>query len=117
MARNLENSTSENSNIQEMGPRRSTRLNVIIGGAASLLRGSTMATTAVATTRDKVHGTTTTTTARAVPLKQAQAMPLKQAQAVPSKAHGTKAMTQAMSLQAQRVAKPSHSLAPTCATR
>ena len=32
MARNLENSTSENSNIQEMGPRRSTRLNVTISG-------------------------------------------------------------------------------------
>ena len=35
MARNLENSTSENSNIQEMGPRRSTRLNVTISGVAS----------------------------------------------------------------------------------
>ncbi|KAM1212213.1 hypothetical protein ACFX2G_003864 [Malus domestica] len=75
-----------------MGPRRSTRLNVIIG-AAQLLRGSTMATTAVATTvtitRGEVHGTATT--ARAVPSKLARA----QTQAVPSKAHGTKATTQA----------------------
>ena len=47
MARNLENSTSENYNIQEMGPRRSTRLNVIICGATPPLRGSTMATTMV----------------------------------------------------------------------
>ncbi|KAM1352736.1 hypothetical protein ACFX2H_032303 [Malus domestica] len=70
MARNLENSTSENSNIQEMGPQRSTRLNVVIG-AAPLLQGSTMATTAVAitviTTRGEVHSTTTT--ARAMPFK------------------------------------------------
>ena len=50
MARNLENSTSENSNIQEMGPRRSTRLNMTISGVAPSPRGSTMATTAVATT-------------------------------------------------------------------
>ncbi|KAM1213630.1 hypothetical protein ACFX2G_005104 [Malus domestica] len=69
-----------------MGPRRSTRLNVIIGAAPSL-RGSTMATTAVAitvtTTRGEVHGTSTT------------------ARAVPSKAHDTKATTQVMSLQAK----------------
>ncbi|KAM1954266.1 hypothetical protein ACFX1T_023633 [Malus domestica] len=69
-----------------MGPRRSTRLNVIIGAAPSLL-GSTMATTAVATIvtiiHNEVHGTATT------------------ARAMPSKAHGTKATTQAMSLQAQ----------------
>ena len=63
MARNLENSTSENSNIQEMGPRRSTMLNVTISGAAPPLRGSTMATTAVATkatTSGEVHGTKAT---------------------------------------------------------
>ncbi|KAM1219614.1 hypothetical protein ACFX2G_047662 [Malus domestica] len=70
-----------------MGPRQSTRLNVIIGAAPSL-RGSTMATTAVATTvtttRGEVYGTATT------------------ARAVPSKAQDTKVMAQAMSLQAQR---------------
>ncbi|KAM1420516.1 hypothetical protein ACFX2I_002878 [Malus domestica] len=70
-----------------MGPRRSTRLNVILG-AAPLLRGSTMATTTVATTVTttcgEVHDTATT------------------ARAVSSKAHGTKATTQAMSVQAQR---------------
>ncbi|KAM0974470.1 hypothetical protein FF1_017671 [Malus domestica] len=56
--------------------------------AASSLRGSTMATIAVATTVTttcgEVYGTTTT------------------ARAMPSKAHGTKATAQAMSLQAQR---------------
>ncbi|XP_048433123.1 predicted GPI-anchored protein 58 [Pyrus x bretschneideri] len=73
-----------------MGSRRSTRLNVILGGAAPPPQGSTMGTTAVAT-RGEVHGTTTT----------ARAVPPKQAQVVPSKAHGTKAMTQAMSFQAK----------------
>ncbi|KAM0985163.1 hypothetical protein FF1_012545 [Malus domestica] len=70
-----------------MGPRRSMRQNVIIGAAPSL-RGSTMVTTAVATTVTTTHGEVygITTTARDVP----------------SKAHGTKATTQAMSLQAQR---------------
>ncbi|KAM2321641.1 hypothetical protein ACFXTH_018401 [Malus domestica] len=64
-----------------MGPRRSMRLNVIIKVAPSL-PGSTMATTAVATTVtitcSEVHGTAT------------------MAQAVPSKAHDTKAMAQVM---------------------
>ncbi|KAM1030700.1 hypothetical protein ACFX2C_034568 [Malus domestica] len=36
---------------------------------------------------------------------------------MPSKAHGTKVMAQAKSLNAQRVAKPSLSLAPAYATR
>ena len=57
MVRNLENSMSNNSNIQDVGPRRSTRLNVALGEMAPLPRGSTMGTTAV-TTRDEVHGTT-----------------------------------------------------------
>ncbi|KAM1266234.1 hypothetical protein ACFX2J_035828 [Malus domestica] len=43
MARNLENSTSENSNTQEIEPRRSMRLNVVIGEVVPPLRGSTMA--------------------------------------------------------------------------
>ncbi|KAM1025466.1 hypothetical protein FF1_038552 [Malus domestica] len=76
MARNLENSTSENSNIQGMGPQRSTRLNATINGAAPPPRVSTTGTTTVATsiaTHDEVHGAFTT------------------AQAMPSKAHGTKA--------------------------
>ncbi|KAM1067862.1 hypothetical protein ACFX2B_022868 [Malus domestica] len=63
MARNLENSTSENSNVQEMGLRRSVRLNAIIRGAASSSRASTMGTTVVATsvaTRGEVHGAFTT---------------------------------------------------------
>ncbi|KAM1758894.1 hypothetical protein TB2_007785 [Malus domestica] len=77
-----------------MGLRRSTRLNVTIGGAAPP-RVSTTRTTTVATLvaiRSEVHGTTTT----------ARVVPPKQSQAVSSKAHGTKAMTQTMSLQAQR---------------
>ena len=57
MVRNLENSTSNNSNIQDVGPRRSTRLNVALGEMAPLPRGSTMGTTAV-TTRSEVHGAT-----------------------------------------------------------
>ena len=57
MVRNLENSMSNNSNIQDVGPRRSTRLNVALGEMAPLPRGSTMGTTAV-TTRGEVHGTT-----------------------------------------------------------
>ncbi|KAM1207325.1 hypothetical protein ACFX13_008034 [Malus domestica] len=78
-----------------MGPRRFTRLNVTIGGAAPPPRVSTTRTTAVATlvaTRGEVHGTTTT----------ARAVPPKKSQAVSFKAHDTKAMTQTMSLQAQR---------------
>ncbi|KAM2062353.1 hypothetical protein ACFX1T_047310 [Malus domestica] len=76
MARNLENSTSENSNVQEMGLQRSVRLNATISGAAPPPRVSTMGTTTVATlvaTRGEVHGAFIT------------------ARAVPSKAHGTKA--------------------------
>ncbi|KAM2538499.1 hypothetical protein TB2_023939 [Malus domestica] len=88
-----------------MGPLQSTRLNVIIG-EAPLLRCSTMATTAVATTvtitRDEVHSTTTT--ARAVPSKYAQA----QAQAVPSKAYDTKATAQALHSHASRTEQPTH---------
>ncbi|KAM1692893.1 hypothetical protein ACFX2K_032456 [Malus domestica] len=60
-----------------MGPRRSTRLNVILGGAAPPPQGSTTGPTVVATTIatcGEVHGVTTTT-ARAVPPKQAQREP------------------------------------------
>ena len=53
MVRNLENSTSNNSNIQEVGPRRSTRLNVALGEMAPLPRGST-----TGTTRGEVHSAT-----------------------------------------------------------
>ncbi|KAM1268110.1 hypothetical protein ACFX2G_000452 [Malus domestica] len=70
-----------------MGPRRSTRLNAKISGAAPPPRVSTMGTTAVATsvaTRGEVHDAFTT------------------ARPVPSKAHGIKATAQPMSLQAQR---------------
>ncbi|KAM2298353.1 hypothetical protein ACFX1X_000328 [Malus domestica] len=70
-----------------MGPRQSMRLNATISGATPPQRVSTMGTTMVATSvanRGEVHGTFTT------------------ARAVPSKANGTKAMAQAMSLQAQR---------------
>ncbi|KAM1536142.1 hypothetical protein ACFX1Z_015070 [Malus domestica] len=75
-----------------MGLRQSTRLNVTIGGLAPPPRVSTTGTTAVIATRGEVHGTTT----------RARAVPPKQSQALPSKAHDTKAMTQAMSLQAHR---------------
>ncbi|KAM2866191.1 hypothetical protein COP2_022270 [Malus domestica] len=91
-----------------MGLWRSVRLNVTISGVAPPPRVSTTGTTTVATsvaTRGEVHGVFTT------------------ARAVPSKAHGTKATTQAMSLQAQlelnvlpSQAKPSPSLAPMCIT-
>ncbi|KAM2014761.1 hypothetical protein ACFX16_045373 [Malus domestica] len=86
-----------------MGSRRSMRLNVTIGGMTPPPRVSTTGTTAMATmvaTRNEVHGFTT------------------MARAVQSKvAHGTKATTQAMSLHAQRVAKPSPSLTPLCIVR
>ena len=95
MARNLGNSTSDNSNIQEMGPRRSTRLNVVLGGTTPLPRGSTMATTAV-TTRDEVHGTTT----------MAQIVPPRQVQAVPHKAHSAKATARASNSRASRIEQP-----------
>ncbi|KAM0968314.1 hypothetical protein ACFX2A_016981 [Malus domestica] len=98
MARNLENSTSENSNVQEMGLRRSVRLNATIRGAASSSRASTMGTTVVATsvaTRGEVHGAFTT------------------ARAVPSKAHGTKTTIQAVpSKFTWTQAQASHSHAP-----
>ncbi|KAM2276548.1 hypothetical protein ACFXTI_034968 [Malus domestica] len=84
-----------------MGLRRFVRLNATISGAAPPPQVSTTGTTTVATsvaTCGEVHGAFTT------------------ARALPSKAHGTKATTQAMSLQAQRVAKPSPSLAPMCIT-
>ena len=78
MARNLENSTSENSNIQEMGPQRSTRLNVILSGAAPPPRVSTAVATTVAT-HDEVHGAKATAQAM---LLQAQREP----NALPSRA-------------------------------
>ncbi|KAM1032446.1 hypothetical protein ACFX2C_036111 [Malus domestica] len=70
MTRNLENSASKNSSIQEMGLRRSIRQNATRRGAASSPRASTMGTTVMATsvaTRGEVHGAFTT--ARAVPSK------------------------------------------------
>ncbi|KAM1980396.1 hypothetical protein ACFX15_037019 [Malus domestica] len=81
-----------------MGPWQSTRLNVTISGAAPPPRVSTTGTTMAATMVaicGEVHGVTTT------------------ARAVPSKAHDTKATTQAMSFQAQREpnALPSRALA------
>ncbi|KAM1370312.1 hypothetical protein ACFX2F_040788 [Malus domestica] len=82
MARNLENSTSENSNVQEMGLRRSVRLNATISGAAPPPRVSATRTTTVAAsvaTCGEVHGAFTT--AQAVPSKLARV----RAQAVPSK--------------------------------
>ena len=98
MARNLENSTSENSNVQEMGLRRSVRLNATISGAAPPPRVSTMGTTTVATsvaTRGEVHGAFIT------------------ARAVPSKAHGTKATAQVVPSKFARArAQASHSHAP-----
>ncbi|KAM1691611.1 hypothetical protein ACFXTN_030381 [Malus domestica] len=97
MARNLENSTSENSNVQEMGLRRSVRLNATISGVAPPPRVSTMGTTTVATsvaTRGEVHGAFTT------------------ARAVPSKAHDTKATAQVVPSKFARArAQASYSLA------
>ncbi|KAM1686894.1 hypothetical protein ACFX2K_034939 [Malus domestica] len=75
MARNLENSTSENSNVQETGLRRSVRLNATISGSAPLR---------LVATRGKVHGVFST--ARAVPSKFARA----RAQASHSHASHTK---------------------------
>ena len=95
MARNLENSTSDNSNNQEMGPRRSTRLDVVLGGTAPPPRGSTMAPTMV-TTRDKVHGTTT----------MAQIVSPRQAQAIPHKVYAAKATAQASHSRASHTEQP-----------
>ena len=95
MARNLENSTSDNSNIQEMGPGGSTKLNMVLGGTAPPPRGSTMSTTAV-TTRDEVHGTTI----------MAQIVPPRQVQAVQHKAHAAEATAQASHSRASRTEQP-----------
>ena len=67
MARNLENSTSENFNTQEMGPRQSTRLNVVMGGVAPP-RSSTMATT-----HGEIHSTTIMAQAMSSKLARARA--------------------------------------------
>ncbi|KAM1058296.1 hypothetical protein ACFX2A_032142 [Malus domestica] len=86
---------SENFNIQEIGPRQSTRLNVTIGGAAPPPRVSTTGTTGVATlvaTCGEVHGTTTTT----------RVVPPKQSQVEPTKAQGTMATAQASHSRASR---------------
>ncbi|KAM2430791.1 hypothetical protein ACFX1W_018185 [Malus domestica] len=86
-----------------MGPRRSTRLNVTISGAAPPPRGPT-----VAATIGEAHGT--------MPPKPTQA----QAQAVPSKAHSTKATAQVVSLQsarAQHIAEPNQGPSPTRVAR
>ncbi|KAM2305801.1 hypothetical protein ACFXTH_025320 [Malus domestica] len=116
MARNLENSTSENSNVQEMGLLRSVRLNATISGAAPPPRVSTMGTTTVATsvaTRGEVHGAFIT--ARAVPSKAVATRgevhgAFITARAGPSKAHGTKAIIQVVpSKFAQARAQASHS--------
>ncbi|KAM1630651.1 hypothetical protein ACFX2K_018756 [Malus domestica] len=99
MARNLENFMSENSNIQEMGQRRSTRLNVILEGSAPTPRVSTTGSIAVVTsvaTPSKVYGAFTT--ARAVPSKAA---------------HGTKATTQASLLHALCTEQPIFVAQPT----
>ncbi|KAM1683260.1 hypothetical protein ACFX14_034436 [Malus domestica] len=78
-----------------MGLRRSVRLNVTISGAAPPPRVSTMGTTTVATE-------VTTTVATEVATRGEVHSAFTTARAVPSKAHSTKATTQAMSLQAQR---------------
>ena len=106
MVRNLENSMSDNSNIQDMGPRRSTRLNVALGEMVPLPRGSTMGTTAV-TTRGEVHGTATTT----------QVVLPRQTQVVPSKVHATKAMAQASHSRASRTEQPAPAAQPAYAAR
>ncbi|KAM1397055.1 hypothetical protein ACFX2I_014675 [Malus domestica] len=68
MGRDSETSTNENSNVQGLGPRRSTRLNIAVSEVAPL-RGIT-----VAATQGKVHGATTT--ARAMPLQLSRAQAL-----------------------------------------
>ncbi|KAM2983056.1 hypothetical protein FF2_009029 [Malus domestica] len=119
MARNLENSISENSNIQKMGLRRSMRQNATIRGATSSPRVSTMGTTAVATsmaTRGEVHGAFTTATmgttavATLVATRGEVHEAFTTARAVPSKAHGTKATAQVVPSKFVRArAQASHS--------
>ncbi|KAM2340079.1 hypothetical protein PS2_018981 [Malus domestica] len=118
MARNLENSTNENSNIQEMGLRRSMRQNATIRGAASPPRVSTMGTTAVAT-HGEVHGAFTmatmgtTSVATLVAIRGEVHGAFTTARAVPSKAHGTKTTTQAVPSKFKWTqAQASHSHAP-----
>ena len=115
MARNLENSTSENSNIQEMGPRRSTRLNVTISGTTPPLRGSTMATTVVATTattRGEVHGTKATTQAMSF---QAQGKPARAAQ-IQRKPNALPSSSPSLALTCA-TRRAAHSCGPACSRR
>ncbi|KAM2250685.1 hypothetical protein ACFXTI_005169 [Malus domestica] len=122
MARNLENSISENSNIQEMRLRRSVRQNATIRGTASSPRVSTMGTTVVATsvaTRGEVHGAFTTPTmgttavATSVATRGEVHGVFTTARAVPSKAHNTKTTIQAvLSKFTWTQAQASHSHAP-----
>ncbi|KAM1748787.1 hypothetical protein ACFX12_009734 [Malus domestica] len=122
MARNLENSISENSSVQEMGVRRSVRQNVTIRGAASPPRVSTMGTTVVATsvaTHGEVHGAFITATMGTTAVATSVAIcgevhgAFTTARAVPSKAHGTKTTTQAVpSKFTWTQAQASHSHAP-----
>ena len=122
MTRNLENSASKNSSIQEMGLRRSMRQNATIRGATSPPRVSTMGTTAVATsvaTHGEVHGAFTTTTmgttavATSVAIRGEVHRAFTTARAMPSKAHGTKTTTQAVpSKFTWTQAQASHSHAP-----
>ncbi|KAM1306947.1 hypothetical protein ACFX2H_009270 [Malus domestica] len=67
MTRNSEIRTNETSNIQEFGPRRSTRLNTMISGAASPTQGTTMVAATTATL-----GEPTTPDKHAISQQQAQ---------------------------------------------
>ncbi|KAM2695480.1 hypothetical protein EV1_039970 [Malus domestica] len=113
MVRNLENSISENSSVQEMGVRRSVRQNATIRGTASPPRVSTMGTTAVATsvaTHGEVHGAFTTATmgttavATSVAIRGEVHGAFTTTQAVPSKFTWTQA--QASHSYAPRIEQP-----------
>ncbi|KAM2757019.1 hypothetical protein PS2_018811 [Malus domestica] len=72
MARDLETSTRENSNVQGLGLGQSTRLNIVVSGAAPP-RGITVATTTSATF-GKTHSSMATV--EAVPLQPSRAQAL-----------------------------------------
>ncbi|KAM1625112.1 hypothetical protein ACFX2K_023229 [Malus domestica] len=95
MARDSETLTNGNSNVQGLGPRQSTRLNIIMSRAAPPARGTTVATTTT-TTLGKAHDPTTTT----------QAMPFK-----PTRAHAQGETAQATQTRVEPNTLPSRALA------
>ncbi|KAM2596123.1 hypothetical protein TB2_040594 [Malus domestica] len=102
MARDSETSTNENSNVQGLGPRRPTRLNTMMSGAAPPPWGTTMATTTAATLQQ-------------VPQRHNHG-PNRAIQAHTSPSPRLDGLSHLSPTQTQCVANPSPSFTLTCAT-